>query len=69
MGIIQGGNTIATNGLGSPIQKAGALVANDFAGQVVLGGLAIDTVGAKLWICTATNGTTTTTWTVVGTQV
>jgi len=57
------------NGLNAPIIKAGALVANDFAGVVALGGLAIDITGAKLYICTATNGTTTSTWTVVGAQV
>jgi hypothetical protein len=51
-----------------PITKAGAFVANDFAGTVVLGGLGIDTTNAKLYICTATNGTTTSTWTVAGTQ-
>lgn len=48
--------------------KAGALVANDFAGQCVIGSLAIDTAAGTLYICTATNGTTTSTWTLVGTQ-
>lgn len=69
MPIISGGVVQPVNGLYSPILKAGALVANDFAGQVALGGLAIDTTGAKLYICTATNGSTTSTWTVVGAQV
>lgn len=49
--------------------KAGALAANDFAGSCVVGSLAIDTTNGKLYICTATNGTTTSTWTVVGAQV
>jgi len=57
------------NGLNAPIVKAGALAANDFAGLCVVGSLAIDTTNGKLYICTATNGTTTSTWTVVGAQV
>lgn len=68
MGVISGGQVMPGNGLSRPLQKAGALAANDFAGQVVLGGLAVDTTNAKLYQCTATNGTTTATWTVVGTQ-
>lgn len=69
MAIISGGQVMPGNGLSAPIQKAGALAANDFAGQVALGGQAVDTVAGKLYICTATNGTTTATWTVVGAQV
>lgn len=69
MPIVSGGNVQPVDGLMRPILKAGALVANDFAGQVALGGLAIDTTNAKLYICTATNGSTTSTWVVVGTQV
>lgn len=68
MGVISGGQVMPGNGLGTPLQKAGALAANDFAGQVVVGGQAIDTTNGKLYICTATNGTTTATWTVVGAQ-
>lgn len=50
--------------------KAGALVANDFAGpSLLIGDLAVDTVNGKLYICTASNQSTTSTWTVVGTQV
>lgn len=48
--------------------KAGAFAANDYAGTVRLGDLGLDTTNAKLYICTATNGTSTATWTVVGTQ-
>jgi hypothetical protein len=69
MGIISGGNVMPSNGLGYPLQKAGAIVANDFAGSVVVGGQAIDTTNGKAYICTATNGTTTATWVVVGAQV
>jgi hypothetical protein len=49
-------------------QKAGALSANDFAGACIVGSLAIDTTNGKLYICTVTNGSTTSTWTVVGAQ-
>jgi hypothetical protein len=66
--IISGGNIMPSDGLHTPILSAGAPGANGFAGRVALGGLCIDTTNAKLYICTATNGTTTSTWTVVGTQ-
>jgi hypothetical protein len=49
-------------------EKAGALGANDFAGQARIGSTAKDVTGGKLYICTATNGTTTATWVVVGVQ-
>lgn len=49
-------------------QKAGAVNANDFAGQCVVGSLAVDTTTPKLYQCSATNGTTTSTWAVVGAQ-
>lgn len=68
MGIISGGLVQPPDGLSYPIRNAGAPGANAFAGQVALGGLLIDTTGAKLYICTATNGSTTATWTVVGAQ-
>lgn len=69
MPVISGGITQPSDGLMRPILKAGVFAANNFAGQVALGGLGIDTTNAKLYICTATNGSTTATWTVVGTQV
>lgn len=69
MPIITGGQIMPGNGLSSrKFQKAGALVANDFAGSCVVGSEAVDTTNGKLYICTATNGTTTSTWTVVGAQ-
>lgn len=49
-------------------QKAGALASNDFAGQCIVGSLAVDTTTPKLYQCTATNGSTTSTWAVVGAQ-
>ena len=69
MPIIDGGVPLPVNGLTRPIQKFGALAANDFAGLCLVGSLAIDRTAGKLYICTATNGTTTSTWAVVGTQV
>lgn len=52
-----------------PFTNAGAPVANTtLLGTAVVGSLLIDTTGGKLYICTATNGTSTITWTVVGTQ-
>ena len=70
MPIISGGNVIQGNGLSSPYQNAGAPTNNvTQLGNAVVGSLLIDTVNGKLFICTATNGTSTVTWTVVGTQV
>jgi hypothetical protein len=68
MPVISGGVVQPADGLQRHIVNAGAPGANAYAGQVVLGGLLIDVTNAKLYICTATNGTTTATWTVVGTQ-
>ena len=68
MGVIAGGVVQPPDGLQRNIISAGAPGANGFAGQVALGGLCIDVTNAKLYICTATNGTTTSTWAVVGTQ-
>lgn len=68
MPTINGGIIVTGNGLMRPLLKAGALASNDFAGNVVVGGLAIDTTNGKLYICTATNGTSTSTWASVGSQ-
>lgn len=57
------------NGLGRPLLNAGAPTVNvTYLGQAQVGSLLIDTTNGKLYICTATNGTSTITWTVVGTQ-
>lgn len=67
MAIISGGNIMPSSAAGKPTNKAGVLVANDYA--PVIGRRAVDTSIGKLYICTATNGTTTTTtWTIVGAQ-
>jgi len=70
MGVISptGGSIVPSDGIQRHIVKAGAPSANEFAGQVALGGMLVDVTNAKLYICTVTNGTTTATWTVVGAQ-
>lgn len=50
------------------LTKAGALATNDFPVGLTVGTLGVDLTNGKLYICTAANGTTTSTWTVVGTQ-
>lgn len=69
MAVISGGRIIEGAGLNAPLQNAGAPTNNvTYLGVAVVGSLLIDTTGGKLYICTATNGTSTITWTVVGTQ-
>lgn len=54
----------------SVYQNAGTPVNNTtLLGVAGVGDLLSDTTNGKLYICTATNGTSTITWTVVGTQV
>lgn len=60
--------TSASHDATNPIPKAGALAANDFADGAYIGRTAVDTTTGKLYVCTATNGTTTATWAIVGTQ-
>lgn len=68
MPIISGGVVQPGDGLDHPIQNAGAPASNAYAGQVAKGGLLIDTTNGVLYICTATNGSTTATWVTVGSQ-
>lgn len=58
----------ALNDAVSPFEKAGAIVADDFAGDAQIGSDAVDTTNGLRYTCTATNGTTTATWEVVGDQ-
>lgn len=68
MPVIETGGTAGT-GLDAPLRNAGAPTNNTtFLGTAVVGSLLIDTTNGKLYICTATNGTSTVTWTVVGAQ-
>lgn len=70
MPVISGGQIIPGSGLDAPLLNAGAPTANvTFLGIAVVGSLLIDTTNGKLYICTATNGSSTITWTVVGAQV
>lgn len=68
MPVISGGVVMPSDGLGRPIFNAGAPGANAYAGQVAVGGQLVDTTNGKAYICTATNGSTTATWVVVGAQ-
>lgn len=68
MAVIHGGTVMPTNGVNRPILNAGAPGANAYAGQVVVGSQLVDTTNGKAYICTATNGTSTATWAVVGSQ-
>lgn len=67
MAIIERSNVV-DDSLPPAFKKAGALAANDFAGQCRIGSLAHDETNGELYICTATNGSTTSTWVVVGLQ-
>jgi hypothetical protein len=70
MAIISGGRIIEGSGLDAPLLNAGAPTVNvTYLGTAVVGSQLIDTTNGKAYICTATNGTSTITWTVVGTQV
>jgi hypothetical protein len=70
MPILTGGVVMPGDGfLQGALEGAGAPAANAFAGQVRVGSVYINTTGGVMYICTATNGSTTATWTVVGAQV
>jgi hypothetical protein len=71
MAIIESGRVIEGSGTGTPLRftGAGAPAANFLAGTVVVGSMLINTQTGVLYICTATNGSTTATWTAVGAQV
>jgi hypothetical protein len=52
-----------------PFQTTGAPTNNvTYLGRAVVGSQLIDTQNGKLYICTATNGTSTVTWVSVGSQ-
>jgi hypothetical protein len=56
-------------GLDRPFQLAGAPTNNATClGRAVVGSQLVDTTNGKLYIVTATNGTSTITWTSVGSQ-
>lgn len=73
MALTSGGVIEGTNYIGSrstrTFKAAGAPTVNvTQVGVAAIGDLYVDTTAGKLYICTATNGTSTITWTVVGTQ-
>jgi hypothetical protein len=68
MAIIERSHVIAEAAHVPIYQKAGAVGANDFAGECVVGSLAVDTSTPDLYQCTATDGATTSTWEKVGLQ-
>jgi hypothetical protein len=69
MAIISGGNIMPTDSIGTPYTNAGAPTVNvTQLGSAIVGSLLVDTTNGKLYICTATNSTSTITWTVVGAQ-
>jgi hypothetical protein len=69
MPIIETGRVIEGSGLATPLRNAGAPVVNvTYLGIAVVGSKLIDTTNGKAYICTATNGSSTITWTVVGAQ-
>jgi hypothetical protein len=70
MAIISGGNVLPGDGLSGPFTfaAAGAPATNFLAGKAKVGSLAINTTTGVLYTCTATNGTSTTTWVSVGSQ-
>lgn len=69
MGIIESGRVIEGSGLNAPLRNAGAPTNNvTFLGVAIVGSQLIDTTNGKAYICTATNGSSTVTWTVVGAQ-
>jgi hypothetical protein len=60
--------TSALNDAVAPIEKAGIPSTNEFASGLRVGRTAVDTTTGKLYVATATNGTTTSTWALVGGQ-
>jgi hypothetical protein len=56
-------------GLAHPFLNAGGPTTNvTQLGRAVVGSQLIDTTNGKNYVCTATNGTSTITWTVTGAQ-
>lgn len=67
---VKGGNVESGFGLSRVYTGAGAPTVNvTLLGIAGIGDLYSDTTNGKLYICTATNSTSTIVWTVVGSQV
>jgi len=68
MAIISGGQIIPSDGSISPFEAAGAPAANFGAGIVRIGAQYVNITNGVRYTCTATNGSTTATWVIVGVQ-
>ena len=69
MGYLDTAEGTMRSGTYGPFTNAGAPTVNvTLLGTAVVGTLLIDVTNGVLYICTATNGTSTITWTVVGAQ-
>jgi hypothetical protein len=69
MAIIETGRGTEGLGLGLPFRFAGVPTVNvTYLGIAVVGSQLVDITNGKAYICTATNGTSTIVWTVVGAQ-
>lgn len=68
MALIERNSVIAEAKSAATFYKAGAFSSNDFAATCAVGSLGVDTTNGKEYICTASNGSTTSTWAVVGSQ-
>lgn len=67
MPIISGGTVIEGDGFPDlELTGAGAPAANFAAGRVRIGSRYVNTTTGVTYVCTATNGTSTATWTVLG---
>ncbi len=68
LAILASNPSSALNDAVKPIRKAGIPATNEFAAGLSIGDTAVDTTTGKLYVATATNGTTTSTWALVGGQ-
>lgn len=67
MGVINGGNQMEGDGWPEfAFRGAGAPAANFRAGVARVGSQYVNTTTGVVYVCTATNGTSTATWTVLG---
>lgn len=69
MPVITGGEIYSGAQRGNLFSISGAPVANTtLVGQAAIGDLLVNRANGTVYVCTATNGSTTITWTVVGSQ-
>lgn len=68
LGILAADPASALHDATQAFRKNGALANGDFAGQAEVGSFAVNTANADVYVCNATNGTTTAVWELVGLQ-